>query len=79
MAAVLANVRAIASLYSNLAKIALVFTPDLLCSVVQMQRLEPDSDDSASEAEQPRARSGPESVSPLLFELTSSCTEHQLS
>ena len=40
-----------------------------------MQRLEPDSDDSASEAERPRERSGPESVRFLLSKLTSSYTE----
>ena len=78
MGAVLANVPATATVYSNLPKTAPFFTYCLLCSALQMQRLEPDSDDSASEAEQPRARSGPESVSPLLFWLTSSCTEHQL-
>ena len=33
---------------------------------MQMQRLEPDSDDSASEADGPQAHSGPELVSSVL-------------
>ena len=79
MGAVLADVPATAILNGNLAKNAPVFTHGLAFPALQMQRLEPDSDDSASEAEEPRARSGPESVSSLLLKLTSSCTEHQLS